>query len=570
MKKQLFLSALCVISIFCLDSVCYSQYVIKKISRNPYEDANPKINNNGYVVWEGYDGTDWEIFLYDGIETIQLTDNSYDDFNPQINNNGYVVWEGQSVGGADYEIFLYDGFNTIQLTANSYEDGRPQINDNGYVVWEGQLLGGSNSSEIFLYDGATTIQLTDNSYEDYNPQINNNGYVVWMGADAHNVLQIFLYDGIEIIQLSSGFDDKEYPRINDKGHVVWFVGHAGQYGGIYLGIHRYNGTVVICLKGNRGDENEDPEINNNGHIVWNRWDGHDNEIMLFDGAEIVQLTNNLDNDNEPKINNKGEIAWTRYTTRGPSIIVYNGVTFTELTISSRTASSPQINDHGFVAFLGWDGSDHDIYLASRLSVISPDGGEPVPSGQAYTIRWAGPSQAVKYKVRYSMDNGLTWSKAHQEAFVTGTTLDWNVPVPPANRRKCLVKVIGFDASGTEVGRDQSDTPFTIDVLRLTSPNAGEPPITSGGQHTITWTTNTTVAPVDYIVLSYTLNNGLTWKTIDTTADSVDDGSFIWNVPDVARQKNNCRVKIVVKDAFGNTVGSDVSDGVFTIQPVPLP
>ena len=79
MKKQLFLSALCVISIFCLDSVCYSQYVIKKISRNPYEDANPKINNNGYVVWEGYDGTDWEIFLYDGIETIQLTDNSYDD-----------------------------------------------------------------------------------------------------------------------------------------------------------------------------------------------------------------------------------------------------------------------------------------------------------------------------------------------------------------------------------------------------------------------------------------------------------------------------------------------------------
>jgi hypothetical protein len=91
-------------------------------------------------------------------------------------------------------------------------------------------------------------------------------------------------------------------------------------------------------------------------------------------------------------------------------------------------------------------------------------------------------------------------------------------------------------------------------------------MTSGGQHTITWKTNTTAAPVDHIVLSYTLNNGLTWKKIDTTADSGDDGSFLWNVPNVATQKDNCKVKIVLKDSSGNTVGSDLSDGVFTIQP----
>jgi hypothetical protein len=94
-------------------------------------------------------------------------------------------------------------------------------------------------------------------------------------------------------------------------------------------------------------------------------------------------------------------------------------------------------------------------------------------------------------------------------------------------------------------------------------------MTSGGQHTIAWTTNATVAPVDRITLSYTLNDGRTWKKIDTTGDTADDGSFIWNVPDVAKQKDHCKVKIVLKDAFGNTVGSDVSDGVFTIQPAPL-
>ena len=95
-------------------------------------------------------------------------------------------------------------------------------------------------------------------------------------------------------------------------------------------------------------------------------------------------------------------------------------------------------------------------------------------------------------------------------------------------------------------------------------------MTSGGQHTITWKTNTTIAPVVRIVLSYTLNNGLTWKKIDTSGDSADDGSFIWNVPPVANQKNSCKVKILLKDTYANTVGSDMSDGVFTIQPVPLP
>ena len=50
-------------------------------------------------------------------DTIQLTNNSSDDWDPQINANGYVVWEGYD--GSDGEIFLYDGTNTTQLTKNS-------------------------------------------------------------------------------------------------------------------------------------------------------------------------------------------------------------------------------------------------------------------------------------------------------------------------------------------------------------------------------------------------------------------------------------------------------------------
>ena len=102
-----------------------------------------------------------------------------------------MAWKGcdtencSSIGDGDYEILLYDGTSTTQLTNNDYKDEHPQINDNGYVVWQGcdgldcEVFGGD--WEIFLYDGSSTTQLTNNDYYDCFPQINNNGYVVWSG-----------------------------------------------------------------------------------------------------------------------------------------------------------------------------------------------------------------------------------------------------------------------------------------------------------------------------------------------------------------------------------------------------
>ena len=72
--------------------------------------------------------------------------------------------------------------------------------------------------------------------------------------------------------------------------------------------------------------------------------------------------------------------------------------------------------------------------------------------------------------------------------------------------------------------------------------------------------------VDHVELFYRLGSKLEWKPINTGADPSDDGSFLWTVPKVASEKKNCKVKIVLKNASGKTLGSDVSDGVFTIRP----
>ena len=197
-------------------------------------------------------------------------------------------------------------------------------------------------------------------------------------------------------------------------------------------------------------------------------------------------------------------------------------------------------------------------------VLQPDGTEPVAAGDVYSVSWEAPLVATQFKLQYSIDNGTTW-KAMAPDFVTGRSYDWTVPLTPNNKSKCLVKITGYDEDGAKIGTDVS-APFTIEVLKLDAPNGGEAPLTSESLYLITWTTNPNVPPVDHVQLSYTLDNGDTWKAINTSADPSDDGSFVWTVPKVTKDKNNCRVKVVLKDASGKTLGSDVSDGVFTIQP----
>ena len=168
----------------------------------------PQINENDLVVWHARSpGGNSEIYMYDGTDITELTNSGYENIQPRVNKNGYVVWQGQSGGKSD--IFLYDGSDIIKLTDGPGENGQARINENGYVVWKGH---DGADYEIYLYDGSVVWQLTDNSFDDSNPEINNKGQVTWEGDG-----KIYLYDGFSIRVIGSG----KNPQINDKGSVTW-------------------------------------------------------------------------------------------------------------------------------------------------------------------------------------------------------------------------------------------------------------------------------------------------------------------------------------------------------------
>ena len=200
---------------------------------------------------------------------------------------------------------------------------------------------------------------------------------------------------------------------------------------------------------------------------------------------------------------------------------------------------------------------------TKVTVHSPNGTETIPSGSSYPIEWSGTSNVKKYSLKYSLDNGLTWQSV-TSGYVTGTSYNWS-PIPPNNRKQCLIKVVGYDTSSFQVGSDKSNSTFTIEVVTLTSPNGGGDPLISGTPHTITWGTNSTIRLVASVKLYYTTDGGTTWKEIDPTASKTNTGAYDWTVPTVTTTKTKCKVKVVLKDAAGITVGSDTSDANFTIQ-----
>jgi len=115
-----------------------------------------------------------------------------------------------------------------------------------------------------------------------------------------------------------------------------------------------------------------------------------------------------------------------------------------------------------------EGEDGSVYLAdyatgtisklvATVTVLTPNGGQVLPSGSQQTIQWSTAAGITRVNVAFSVNNGAAWQLIR--ANVTGTSLLWNVP--QVSSTTCRIRVAGFDASGRLVGTDRSDSTFTI-------------------------------------------------------------------------------------------------------------
>ena len=131
---------------------------------------------------------------------------------------------------------------------------------------------------VFLFCPAyATTQLTDDGYyPKANLQINNSGYVAWTAKIQEGVWGLFLYDGTSTGILTDEFDATP-TNLNDSGQIAWVAGYA-EARELFL----YDGAGIIQLTDNDYYDCGGG-INNAGHVVWDgKVDSEDYEILLYD------------------------------------------------------------------------------------------------------------------------------------------------------------------------------------------------------------------------------------------------------------------------------------------------
>ncbi len=272
--------------------------------------------SNKLMAWHGFDGSDLEIFLWDGSQIKQLTNNTYEDNTPQVWDN-MVVWHG--FRNRESEVFMWSGSEIIQLTNNIHPDGNPHIYKNR-IVWTGE---DGHDFEIYLWNGKTVAQITNDSSNNFHPRLSETS-VVWECYDGHDE---------EICQLREGnlkkITNNDYADIwpiVSQDCIVW----RGQINKDLSGweLFFWNGSTVTQLTNNTLQEGA-PAISGE-HVVWHVSDGNDNEIFQWQGKKINQLTTNETEDINPQV--AGDcIVWQGYDGNDYEIFLWNGQTIIQIT-----------------------------------------------------------------------------------------------------------------------------------------------------------------------------------------------------------------------------------------------
>lgn len=194
----------------------------------------------------------------------------------------------------------------------------------------------------------------------------------------------------------------------------------------------------------------------------------------------------------------------------------------------------------------------------QATVITPDGGENIPAGSGYTIRWGAPVTDMTFNLAYSFGAGTPWQTI--ATGVSGNQYVWTVPVGVPNHGDLFIAVTGYNSGGLKTSVDISDAAATRYANALTAPNGLE---TWTGPQTITWDSSLVPGTTASIGLWYQTDSVSPWQLI--TVLQTDSGFYDWAIPGTIPTTATAKVGLIFYDALGEPLYIDSSDNVFTIN-----
>ncbi len=258
--------------------------VTSRVSDNNLGNTAARVSD-ALVAWSTWT----QVYYYDG--TVHVLTPSFEQHNSPEVSGGRIVWLGEG-GNPFRDVFLFDGVETTQLTDTP--DNKADIQISGEVVtW---WAAGSNAiGNIFYHDGTEVHQLTDDTSEDKYPKVSHDadGLHLTYRSYFDGQWDIMHFDGTTITNLSSTPDIDESEHQTCGARTTWRRYDAGQYS-IWL----HDGSVATQIY-SASSIQTDPVVSET-LVAW--VGGSWGDILVHDGTTVTQLTDNNQNiDENPQV-----------------------------------------------------------------------------------------------------------------------------------------------------------------------------------------------------------------------------------------------------------------------------
>ena len=217
--------------------------------------------------------------------------------------------QGRFVWTQTTQVYLYDGSKARQLTS----DAGPIRNvgsriDGDYVVWVKEDTSGTTFiPQVYLYNISTgeTTQITDDSlFLKALPDVNQaSGKIVWMSLDLPGNVPGVEWEIVEYDIATGQMEFITNDSIRDLSPVIsddlvaWRKSNG--YQNIEIYIKDLSTDAITRLTNNLFIEKQLVVHGNNA--AWIGYDGNDYEIFLYDGSQVIQVTDNDSNDNRVRL-----------------------------------------------------------------------------------------------------------------------------------------------------------------------------------------------------------------------------------------------------------------------------
>ncbi|HEY9620603.1 MAG TPA: cadherin-like domain-containing protein [Crinalium sp.] len=267
------------------------------------------------IVWEGFDGNDWEIFIHNIVTntTTQLTHNAFNDKVLGISGSN-IVWsrslskpvgnENELLKATGNELLWFNGKTISHITHDGAIHNDLIAIDGSNIFWESTFDTSRYSSQEFSFtNGKVRKRLTNHSQYKY-VQAVQGAKIVWgsigdpQGKETFPAQELFLFNGKTTTRLTHNRVDDSLARI-DTPYIAWSSDIGPKIRKwrspkrTTTEIMLFNGKTTRRLTRNRID---DTVIGMDGsHVVYQEggfWQDDYPDLFLFDGKRQIQLTNN--------------------------------------------------------------------------------------------------------------------------------------------------------------------------------------------------------------------------------------------------------------------------------------